>query len=155
MKWYADTPRMRAVQIASDLVAVVVLVAGVQLGRALHDAIAALSAVGANVSASGAGFSRTMRDIGRQLGGVPLIGAGIRSPFDAAGSAGSTLADAGTRWRTGVEQVASLAEWVVIVLVVLFVLAAWLRPRLHGAVRRVRRRRRPCRGTRGGSAARP
>jgi hypothetical protein len=136
MKWYADSPRMRAAQIVNDLLAVVLLVVGVLLGRALHDAIAALSAVGANVSASGVGFSRTMRDIGRQLGGVPLIGGGIRAPFDAAGGAGSTLADAGNGWQTGVEQVASLAGWIVVVLVVLFVLGAWLRPRLLGALRR-------------------
>jgi hypothetical protein len=136
MQWYSASPRTRALQIALDVLAVVVLIAGVLLGRGLHDAIAALRAVGADVASSGAGFSRTMTDIGRQLGGIPLLGGGIRAPFDAAGAAGSTLGDAGRNWQVGVERVASTAEWTVIVLVVLFLLGAWLRPRLAGAVQR-------------------
>lgn len=136
MRWYSDTPRIRLTQIVLDVLALVVLVCGLLLARGLHDAIAALRSVGADVAASGSGFSRTMGDIGRQLGGVPFIGSGIRAPFDAAGSAGSTLADAGANWQTGVERVAALAGWTVAVLVILFLLAAWLRPRLLGARRR-------------------
>jgi hypothetical protein len=135
MKWYSDAPRRRALQIALDVLALVVLVCGGLLARALHDAIAALRTVGADVAASGSGFSRTMGDIGRQLGGVPLIGGGIKAPFDAAGSAGSTLADAGTSWQTGVERIAAVTGWIVFVLVVLLLLIAWFRPRLLGAVR--------------------
>ena len=138
MRWYADSPRRRGLEIAADVIALVAVVTGVLLGRALHDTIAALRVVGANVSASGSGFSRTMNDIGRQLGAVPLLGSSVAAPFDAAGKAGSTLADAGARWQTGVEQIATLAGWVVVVLVVLLVLAVWLTPRLLGAARRAR-----------------
>jgi hypothetical protein len=77
-----------------------------------------------------------MRDIGRQLGGVPLIGGGIRAPFGTAGAAGTTLAAAGTAWQDGVERIAALAGWTVAALVVLFVLIAWFRPRLAAALRR-------------------
>lgn len=136
MQWYSDLPRTRGAQFAGDALALGLLVAGALLGLALHDAIAALRGVGASVTASGTDFSRTMSDIGRQLGGVPIIGGGIRAPFDAAGNAGSTLADAGTSWQAGVERVAALAGWTVFVLVVLVLLVAWLRPRLVGALRR-------------------
>jgi hypothetical protein len=138
MRWYSDSPRLRAGQIATDVLALVVLAAGILLGRSLHDAIAALRAAGANVASSGSAFSRTMGDIGERLGGVPLIGGGIRAPFDAAGDAGSTLADAGNQWQAGVERIASLAGWTVVLLVLLLLLAVWLRPRLAGAVRRGR-----------------
>jgi chloramphenicol 3-O-phosphotransferase len=138
MQWYSASARARALQIGLDVLAVVVLIAGVLLGRGMHDAIAALRAVGADVATSGAGFSRTMTDIGRQLGGIPLLGTGIRAPFDAAGAAGSTLTDAGTNWQVGVERVASTAQWTVTVLVVLFLLVAWFRPRLAGAILRGR-----------------
>lgn len=136
MQWYSASPRARALQIALDVLAVVVLIGGIVLARSLHDAIAALRSAGAGLASSGSGLSSTMRDIGRQLGGVPLIGGGIRAPFDAAGAAGSTLADAGTNWQVGVERVATVVETVVVVLVILFLLAAWARPRLAGAVRR-------------------
>ncbi|MGN6743438.1 MAG: hypothetical protein ACTHJL_09110 [Amnibacterium sp.] len=136
MRLYSDLPRARALQIAGDVVALLVLVAGVVLAVALHGAIAALEAVGARVAASGTGLAATLGDIGRRLGGVPLIGGGIRSPFDAAAGAGSALASAGEGWRDGVERIALLAGWIVALLVVLVVLAAWVRPRLVGAARR-------------------
>ena len=136
MQWYSASSRARIGQIIADVGALVVLITGIVLARTLHDAIAALRAVGAEVTASGSGFSRTMGDIGRQLGGVPLLGGGIRGPFEAAGKAGSTLAAAGSSWQTGVERVATLAGWTVGVLVVLLLLLAWLRPRLTGALRR-------------------
>lgn len=136
MQWYSASPRARTLQIALDLLAVVVLVAGFLLARALHDAIATLRSAGAGLVTSGSGLSTTMRGIGRQLGGVPLIGGGIRAPFDAAGAAGTTLADAGTNWQVGVERIAQAAGATVLVLVLLLLALGWLRPRLAGALRR-------------------
>jgi hypothetical protein len=136
MRLYSDLPRPRALQIAGDLVALVVLVLGIAAAVALHGAIAALEDIGSSVARSGNGFATTLGDIGRQLGGVPLIGGGIRAPFDAASGAGTTLAGAGTDWVTGVERVATLVGWTVALLVLLLVLAAWVRPRVAGALRR-------------------
>ncbi|HEY8317381.1 MAG TPA: hypothetical protein VIG76_00985 [Amnibacterium sp.] len=136
MRLYSDLPRARALQIAGDAVALVVLVGGIVLAVALHGAIAALEDVGNRVAASGTGFSTTLGDIGRQLGGVPLIGSGIRAPFDGAAGAGSALATAGAGWSDGVERIAAIAGWTVALLVVLVVLAGWVRPRLAGALRR-------------------
>jgi len=136
MRLYSDLPRARAVQIAGDVVALVVLVVGIVLAVSLHAAIAALEDVGSRVEASGSGFASTLGSIGRQLGGVPLIGSGIRSPFDAAAGAGTALASAGAGWRTGVERIADLAGWTVALLVLLVVLAGWVRPRVAAAARR-------------------
>ncbi|MFD1723017.1 hypothetical protein [Amnibacterium endophyticum] len=136
MKLYSDFGGRRAYQIVGDLFAVVVLVVGVRVAVALHDSIASLKGFGRDVARSGGDFRSTMSDIGDTLGGVPLIGGGIRSPFDAASAAGGTLVDAGTRWQDGVEALATLVGWTVAVLVVLVVLLGWIRPRLVGAVRR-------------------
>ena len=136
MRLYSDFGGRRAYQIAGDLVALVVIVLGVVLAVAIHNAIAALEGIGQQVQRSGTDFSNTMSQIGKQLSGVPLIGGGISAPFDGASGAGGTLAEAGANWQTGVERVATLAGWTVALLVVLVVLVGWVRPRLVGAVRR-------------------
>lgn len=138
MKLYSDFWGTRAYQVAGDVVAAVVLTLGIVLAIAIHNAIAAFRGIGAQVERSGGDFSATLGSIGRQLGGVPLIGGGIRAPFDAASGAGSTLAKAGADWQVGVERLASLAGWTVALLVILVVLAGWVRPRLVAAVRRGR-----------------
>lgn len=136
MKWYSDFGVARIYQVVGDVVAILVLVLGVVLGVTLHNAIDALKEVGANVQSSGSDFSRTMNDIGKQLGGVPLIGGGIKAPFDAAGDAGTTLAQAGVNWQEGVERLATLVGWTVALVVLLVVLVGWVRPRLVGAIKR-------------------
>ncbi|GAA2753062.1 hypothetical protein [Amnibacterium kyonggiense] len=136
MQLYSDFGGRRAYQIAGDLAAAAILVAGIVVAVAIHDAIAGLRAVGADVTRSGNGFAATMSDIGGRLSGVPLIGGGISAPFGSASAAGGTLADAGRSWQEGVERLATLVGWTVALLVVLVVLVGWVRPRLVGAVRR-------------------
>lgn len=136
MKLYSDFGGRRAYQVLGDLFALVVIVVGVRVAVALHDTIASFEGFGRDVARSGSDFRSTMTDIGNSLGGVPLIGGGIRAPFDAASDAGGTLADAGTNWQHGIETLATLVGWTVAVLVVLVVLLGWIRPRLVGAARR-------------------
>jgi hypothetical protein len=136
MKLYSDFGGRRVSQIVGDLVAVVVLVVGIVVAVAIHNAIVAFKAIGANVTKSGNDFSSTMSDIGGRLAGVPLIGGGISAPFTSASDAGGTLAHAGTSWQNGVEHLATLVGWTVAALVVLVVLAGWVRPRVVGAIRR-------------------
>ena len=136
MKLYSDFGGRRVYQVLGDVVAVAVLVAGIVVAVAIHDAIAAFTGIGRDVARSGNDFSSTMRDIGDRLSGVPLIGGGISAPFGSASDAGGTLARAGTDWQEGVERLATLVGWTVAALVVLVVLVGWVRPRLVGAVRR-------------------
>jgi hypothetical protein len=133
---YSDFPRRRAAQVVGDLAAIAVVVVGIVVAVAIHDAIVAFRTIGADVTRSGNDFSSTMSDIGSRLGGVPLIGGGISAPFATASDAGGTLADAGTSWQTGVQHLATLVGWTIACLVVLVVLAGWVRPRIVGAVRR-------------------
>lgn len=136
MRLYSDFAGRRASQITGDVLAVLVLVVGVRVAVALHDAIASFEGFGRDVARSGTDLQSTLSGIGRTLGGVPLIGGGIRAPFDAAGDAGGTLADAGAGWQRGVETLSSLVGWTVAGLVVLVVLLGWIRPRVAGVLRR-------------------
>jgi hypothetical protein len=136
VKLYSDFGGRRTYQILGDVAAIAVIVVGIVVAVALHNAIAAFKGIGANVTRSGNDFSSTMKDIGERLSGVPLIGGGISAPFSSASDAGGTLADAGTSWQAGVEHLATLVGWTVAALVVLVVLVGWVRPRLVGGVRR-------------------
>ena len=136
MQLYSDFGGRRVYQVLGDLVAIAVIVVGIVVAVAIHDAIAAFTGIGRDVERSGNDFSSTMTDIGGRLSGVPLIGGGISAPFASASDAGGTLADAGASWQDGVEHLASLVGWTVALLVVLVVLVGWVRPRLVGAVRR-------------------
>jgi len=136
VRLYSDFGGRRAAQIVGDLVALALVVAGIVVAVAIHDAIAAFTGIGRDVARSGNDFSSTMRDIGDRLAGVPLIGGGISAPFGSASDAGGTLARAGADWQTGVERLATLVGWTVAALVVLVVLLGWVRPRVTGAFRR-------------------
>jgi hypothetical protein len=136
VKLYSDFGGRRAYQIVGDLVALAVVVVGIVVAVAIHNAIVAFEAVGRNVQRSGTDFSSTMSDIGHRLSGVPLIGGGISAPFASASDAGGTLADAGAGWQRGVETLATLVGWTVACLVILVVLLGWVRPRVVGGIRR-------------------
>lgn len=136
VKLYSDFGSRRAGQIVGDLAALAVIVVGIVVAVAIHNAIAAFKGIGADVTKSGNDFSSTMSDIGSRLAGVPLIGGGISAPFTSASDAGGTLADAGTSWQAGVEHLATLVGWTVALLVILVVLVGWVRPRVVGAIRR-------------------
>jgi hypothetical protein len=136
VKLYSDFGGRRTYQVLGDLAAIVVIVVGVVVAVAIHNAIAAFKGIGRDVERSGNDFSSTMSDIGDKLSGVPLIGGGISAPFASASDAGGTLADAGTNWQNGVEHLATLLGWTVAGLVVLVVLVGWARPRIVGGIRR-------------------
>ncbi len=136
MMLYAQTAGRRAAQVAGDLVALLLIVIGVVVAVALHDAIAGVGRASLGVQRSGSDLASTLGDIGSKLGAVPLIGSSIRAPFDSASDAGTTLAAAGSAWQTGFTRVADLAGWSVALIVVLVVLVGWVRPRLVGARRR-------------------
>ncbi|PZQ91523.1 MAG: hypothetical protein DI534_00625 [Leifsonia xyli] len=135
MSLYADFGPRRARQIIADVVAVIVIVLSIIAGVAVHGAIAVLGGVWGQLEDAGAGFEDNMAEIGETLGGVPLIGGGIRGPFDAAAGAGGSLADAGRTGQAAVETLAAIAGVGVAALPIAVVLIVWLWPRLRFARR--------------------
>jgi len=135
MSWYSDFAPRRARQIAADIVAAGVILVSILVGVAVRNTIAVLGGVFVNLEDAGNGFENTMGEIGETLGGVPLIGGGIRGPFDTAAGAGGSLADAGRTGQAAVETIATIAGIGVALLPIAVVLLVWLWPRLRFARR--------------------
>jgi glycosyltransferase involved in cell wall biosynthesis len=95
MRLYSDFGPRRARQIVADLLSLVAIGLWIWLGVTVYGLIEALTEYGRQMEEAGAGFAQTMADVGENLGGVPVIGGGIRVPFDGASDAGSALEAAG------------------------------------------------------------
>jgi hypothetical protein len=80
---------------------------------------------------AGAGFKDTMVDVGENLGGVPLIGEGIRVPFDGASQAGAALETAGQDQQAAVSQLATGLGVGIAALPIVTILLFWLIPRVR------------------------
>ena len=138
MKLYSDFAGRRTAQIFADLTGIGLIALTIWGAVLIHAAIMVLDEVGKSLKGAGDGFQKTMSDAGDTLGGVPLIGGGIRAPFDAASGAGGLLAQAGEAQQNLVDTAAlviAIASAVVPILVILFF---WLRPRLRFARRATR-----------------
>ena len=126
MKVYADTPARRTSQILGDVLVVGWLWLWYSLGRVVHDATLGLADPGRRIESAGTGLAAKLRDAGSAVGGIPLVGDKVRSPFDGAGRAASQIADAGT---AQIEAVQHLAFWLgltVGAIPILLALAIWV-----------------------------
>jgi hypothetical protein len=135
MKLYSDYPARRTAQITADLIAFGFIALFIWIGTMVYAAIAVLAAFGRTIEDAGNGFEETMADAGETLGGVPLIGGGIRQPFDAASGAGTLLAEAGQAQQDLVMTAALIIAIVVALIPILLVVLIWLRRRLRWARR--------------------
>jgi hypothetical protein len=133
MKFYSDYPARRTRQIISDVVALVAIAAWVWLGIGIYQLVMNLSDFGVQMENAGAGFKQTMTDISDNLSGVPLIGGGIKAPFDGASDAGASLEAAGQAQQVAVQQLATGLGIGIAVLPILMILIVWLIPRIRFA----------------------
>jgi len=131
MKIYSDYPAARTRQVITDLLALAAIGAWIWLGVTLYGLVMKLADFGIGMEDAGSGFSESMKEIGDNLGGVPLIGGGIRSPFDAASDAGSSLEQAGVSQQVAVNQLATGLGVGIAALPVLTILVLWLIPRIR------------------------
>ena len=138
MKLYSDYGARRTRQIITDVIALALIAAWVWLGVTVFQLVNNLGAFGAQMEEAGSGFRDTMIDIGETLGGVPLIGGGIRVPFDGASQAGESLVQAGQDQQTAVFQLALVLGIGIAVLPVAMILLVWLVPRIRFARRATR-----------------
>jgi hypothetical protein len=135
MKLYSDFGQRRTRQIIGDTLALIAIAAWVWLGVTVYQLIENLSAFGVQMEDAGAGFKQTMTEVGQALGGVPVIGGGIRAPFDGASEAGSALEAAGQSQQIAVNQLATGLGIGIAALPILTILLLWLIPRLRFARR--------------------
>ncbi len=130
MKIYSDYAGRRTRQIVGDVAAVVAIALWIWFGVTVFQLVQGLASWGAQMEEAGSGFADTMTDIGETLGGVPLIGPGIRLPFDGASGAGSALEAAGRSQQEAVLQLATTLGIGIPLVPVLTILAIWLIPRI-------------------------
>lgn len=131
MKLYSDFGPRRTRQIAADVVAVVLIALWVSFGVTIFQLVNALGAFGMRMEEAGAGFRETMTEVGETLGSIPLIGGGIRAPFDGASSAGGALEAAGSNYQDAVFQLALVLGIAAAGLPILTILLIWLIPRIR------------------------
>ena len=132
---YADLPARRALQVLGDVGLLLWVWLWVVLAGKVRDATLELRGPGARVDSSATDLARRLRDAGEKVSSVPLVGDGVRKPFDGAGSAARELAGAGRAQVAATESLAHWLFWVVLLLPVLVV--AW--SYLPGRVAFVRR----------------
>jgi hypothetical protein len=135
MTLYSDFTAQRTRQIVSDIVAVLGIAAFVVLGVTVHGLVMTLQAAGARLSEAGTSFESTMSEISERLGGIPLIGGGIRAPFDEASGARSTLQSVGQAQQDAVAQLATGLGATLAVVPTVVILLLWLVPRIRFARR--------------------
>ena len=141
MKLYSDFAAHRTRQVLADLIAIALLLAGIVSGIVVHGSILAFGSLGAGLQSAGTDLESTMTDAADRLGSVPLIGDGIRAPFDQASAAGSMLAKAGGDQQALVAQVALIIGLLVTVVPVAIIMRVWMVRRLAFARRAAEARR--------------
>ena len=135
MKLYADRPARRWRQIIGDLLVLTWVVGWVVIGRAVHGVVSGLAAPGRALESAGTSLGDGLTAAGDQMARVPLVGAEIRAPFDAAGGAAASIADAGTELQAGVAQAALVAALAVAAWPIVLAVLAWLVARVRFARR--------------------
>lgn len=138
MKLYSDFGPRRTRQIIGDVLALIAIGAWVWLGATVYQLVMNLSSFGVQMEEAGAGFKDTMTEVGDNLGSVPVIGGGIRVPFDGASSAGAALESAGQSQQVAVNQLATGLGLGIALVPVITILVIWLVPRIRFARRAAR-----------------
>lgn len=133
MNLYSDFAPKRTRQIIGDAAALLAIGAWIWLGVTVFRLVSNLSTFGVQMEDAGSGFKKTMIEVGGALGAVPLIGGGIRAPFDGASSAGLALESAGQSQQVAVSQLATGLGVGIAALPILMILALWLIPRIRFA----------------------
>ncbi len=140
MSLYSDYPAARARQIFADVVGAVTAIIVVAIALTVTAVIRQWGAFGRDLESAGRDFESGLTDAADNLGSVPLIGAGIRGPFDLAASAGESVAAAGRAQQSFVEAVAVGAGWSVALLPLVILTLVWIVPRVRFARRSARLR---------------
>jgi hypothetical protein len=133
MPLYAARPDLRARQLAADLGLAAWAVAWVVVARVVHGAVLVLAEPGRAVEDLGASVAGNMASAAEVAGNVPVVGDDLARPFDALGSAGTSVGGAGQAAQDAVGTLAAVLAVVLVVLPVGWLLLRWAPWRLGWA----------------------
>src|SRR5688572_9755769 len=126
MNLYADAPARRTRQLVGDALLVLWIVAWWAFARLVHETVMLLARPGEEIESAGNGLADRLRDAGDAVGGAPLLGDELESPFAGAGDAAERLAGAGTSQVEAVEQLATWLAFAIGAIPILLALAIYL-----------------------------
>jgi hypothetical protein len=126
MKVYAGDRSRRTRQQLTDVAVVVWAGLWLWLADVVRRATLGLAAPGHEIEAAGVRLASELRDAGRSLGDLPLLGDQAGAPFDGAGRAADRMAAAGASQAQAVEHLALWLAVPVAAVPILVVLAVYL-----------------------------
>lgn len=121
MTWYSEIPARRTRQLLGDAWLVLWSALWIWIALRLYDLVMNLATPGLTVSSSATDLADRFSDAGSALGGVPLVGGALQTPFDGMGNAAIAIADAG---QASADAVGLLARFLAVALAVLGI-ASW------------------------------
>lgn len=121
MTWYSEIPARRTRQILGDAWLVLWSALWIWVALRLYDLVMNLAAPGLAVADGATDLAGRFTSAGEAVGGVPLIGDALKSPFDGMAGASESIATAG---QTAADAVGMLARFLAIALAVLGI-ASW------------------------------
>jgi hypothetical protein len=140
MSLYSDYSAARTRQIIADVIGLISVIVVVAIAASITATIRTLAAFGRDLETAGLDFQEGLLGAADALGDVPVIGDGIRAPFDAAAAAGQSVADAGRGQQELVEFIAVSVGWSVALVPLLVIALVWVLPRVRFALRSHRMR---------------
>lgn len=126
LKPYSDVPARAAVQVLSDVAVLTWVVLWVWVGRAVHDAIATMAAVGTSLEGGASGLSDRLSAAGRQAARLPFVGDDVAKPLRDAGGAAADVANAGRDFTVKVDSLADLLGVLTAITPIVLVVGMWL-----------------------------
>lgn len=130
MRFYARPSWRLVLQIVADLFVLVWAVVWWGVGRFSDGVIRALAEPARQTRQVASDLQRQASDAAAQASGVPLVGGGLRQPFDGMSTTLRDLSAAAADQVTQIEQAATLIGWLVFAIPTLMLIAVWLPRRL-------------------------
>ncbi|MGI9197643.1 MAG: hypothetical protein ACR2KE_09315 [Candidatus Nanopelagicales bacterium] len=121
MTWYSEIPARRTRQILGDAWLVLWSALWIWVALRLYDLVMNLAAPGLAIASGGTDLADRFTAAGEAVGGVPIIGEALQSPFDGMSSASMSIAEAG---QASANAVTLLARFLAIAIAVLGI-ASW------------------------------
>lgn len=142
MSWYAETPRRKAGQIASDVAMIAWVAVAAWASRAIGASVRAMAEPIRDIGAATTAVAGDFTDVGDWFARVPGVGQMAQTPMTAASSELEGIAAQAEAQAASIEVLATLLTVIVFLLPVLSALAVWLPARIRflrqsGSVRAV------------------
>lgn len=131
MRIYARGSWLLVRQVVADLFVVIWTVAWWFIGRIVDRVVLRLAAPARKTAVLSDDLSSQLSEVARRAGDLPVVGDGLRRPFDGMSNAVTGIADAAQQQVEAIERTATVLGWLAFVIPVTVLLVYWLPWRLR------------------------